>query len=164
MRRSVCVAALLAAALLVTGCAAWKRFSYEGFGRDDWQQPDEVLALLAIRPGDRVADLGAGGGYFTFRLAEAVGPGGRVYAVDIDDDMLAHLARRARETGAANVEIVRADADDPRLPDGEIDLLFTSARLLPAGARRPGPERPRRDRRVRPARLVRSHVRPRDAG
>ena len=119
----------LAAALLLAfaggGCAAAKRFAYEGFGRDDWQQPDAVLALLGIGPGDRVADLGAGGGYFTFRLSEAVGPSGRVYAVDVDDDMVGLLARRAQELHAANVSVVRGEYDDPKLPDGEIDLLFT---------------------------------------
>jgi len=119
----------LATALLVAlasgGCAPAKRFAYEGFGRDEWQQPDAVIALLGIGPGDRVADLGAGGGYFTFRLAEAVGESGRVYAVDVDDDMVDYLREQARQRGAANVTIVRGEFDDPRLPDGEIDLLFT---------------------------------------
>jgi len=119
----------LAAALLLAlaggGCAAAKRFAYEGFDRDAWQQPDAVLALLGIGPADRVADLGAGGGYFTFRLAAAVGASGRVYAVDVDDDMVGYLARRAHELHAANVSVVRGELDDPKLPDGEIDLLFT---------------------------------------
>lgn len=119
--------AVLAAGLLAAplGCGSCKRFLYEGFGRDSWQKPDEVLALLAVAEGDRVADLGAGGGYFTFRLARAVGPDGRVYAVDVDEDMLALLRKRAAEEGADNVEVVRAAPDDPHLPDGEIDLLLT---------------------------------------
>ncbi len=117
------LAALLAIALAV-GCATWKRFQYEGAGRDDWQKPDEVVALLGIDPDDRVADVGAGGGYFTFRLADAVGPEGRVYAVDVDSDLLAYLEERVREEGRTNVEVVRATADDPRLPEGEIDLVF----------------------------------------
>jgi arsenite methyltransferase len=112
-------------AVLATGCAASKRFAYEGIGRDEWQRPDAVVALLGIGPGDRVADLGAGGGYFTFRLAEAVGPSGRVYAVDVDDDMIRYLEQRAQELAAANVAVVRGALDDPKLPDGEIDLLFT---------------------------------------
>jgi ubiquinone/menaquinone biosynthesis C-methylase UbiE len=116
--------ALLVALALASGCSAAKRSAYEGVGRDDWQQPDAVLALLGVGPGDRVADLGAGGGYFTFRLAEAVGASGRVFAVDVDDDMIAYLAERARELGAANVTVVRGEFDDPKLPDGEIDLLF----------------------------------------
>ena len=123
--RRLAVTAALGLALAASGCAAGKRFAYEGFGRDDWQQPDAVIALLGIRPGDRVADLGAGGGYFTFRLAEAVGPAGRVDAVDVDDDMVAYLTQQARERGAANVAVVRGEFEDPKLPDGEIDLLFT---------------------------------------
>ena len=70
-RRLAFAAALLLA--LRGACASGKRFAYEGVGRDEWQQPEAVVALLGIGPGDRVADLGAGGGYFTFRLAEAVG-------------------------------------------------------------------------------------------
>jgi ubiquinone/menaquinone biosynthesis C-methylase UbiE len=119
--RALAVAALVA---LLLGCASWKRAAYEGVGRDEWQQPDAVIALLAIGPGDRVADLGAGGGYFTFRLAEAVGESGHVYAVDVDDDMIGDLNRQVRERGASNVSVVRAEPGDPKLPDGEIDLLF----------------------------------------
>ena len=74
---------------------SWKRFAYEGFDRDSWQQPDAVIEALAIRPGSTVADIGAGGGYFSFRLADAVGPNGRVYAVDIDEDMVAYLKKKA---------------------------------------------------------------------
>ncbi len=123
--RRLALAAALLFALQASGCAAWKRFAYEGFGRDGWQRPDAVLALLGIGPGDRVADLGAGGGYFTFRLSDAVGDAGRVFAVDVDDDMVDYLAERARERGAANVSVVRGEFEDPKLPDGEIDLLFT---------------------------------------
>ncbi len=123
--RCVALGVALWIALLTGGCAAWKRYSYEGGGRDEWQRPDAVLALLGIGAGDRVADLGAGGGYFTFRIAEAVGATGRVYAVDVDDDMLDYLSQRAREEGVSNVLVVRGELADPRLPDGEIDLLFT---------------------------------------
>ena len=113
------------AALLALSCSSWKRFAYEGFDRDSWQHPDAVVAALDIAPGDHVADLGAGGGYFTFRLAEAVGPGGRVYAVDVDEDMTAHLARRASDEGHDNVEVILGEFEDPQLPDGRVDLLFT---------------------------------------
>jgi len=76
-------------------------------------------------PGARVADLGAGGGYFTFRLAHAVGPTGLVFAVDIDPDMVDFLAKQAAEQGLANVRPVLAAGDDPRLPE-HVDLVFTS--------------------------------------
>src|SRR5512143_1493294 len=98
------------------GCASWKKFAYEGFGRDRWQQPERVIDALGVRPGERVADLGAGGGYFTFRLADAVGPTGRVYAVDVDPDLLAYLRERAAREGRSNVEVIEATADDPHLP------------------------------------------------
>jgi arsenite methyltransferase len=103
--------------------AALKRFAYSGFGRDRWQQPDRVVAELGLRPGDRVADIGAGGGYFTFRLARAVGPTGVVYAVDTDRDLPQALAAEAAGQGLANVVAVRADPDDPGLPE-PVDLGF----------------------------------------
>lgn len=122
-KRAVALALL---ALTVGGCGWLKRAAYEDFGRrDDWQNPEAVVAALAIAKGQRVADLGSGGGYFTFRLAEAVGPDGRVYAVDIDPGMNAHVAEEAEKRGLAQVETVLAAEDDPRLPEA-VDLLFTS--------------------------------------
>ena len=129
--------AFLAALVLLAGCTALKRFAYEGFGRDGWQKPDEVIAALALRAGDRIADIGSGSGYFTLRLARAVGPSGKVYAVDIDHAMNEDLAARAREAGLANIEIVNARVDDPMLP----------ARARPNGngtPRMPGAARSRR--------------------
>jgi ubiquinone/menaquinone biosynthesis C-methylase UbiE len=118
---------LVVVALQVAGCGAFKRCAYEGFGgRDAWQQPDRVVASLAIEPGARVADLGAGGGYFTFRLADAVGRNGVVYAVDVDPEMLEHLEGEAAGRGYANLRTVRAEPSDPNLPDGAIDLVFVA--------------------------------------
>jgi len=118
------VLALLAAGL-VAGCGPLRRFAYAGPGRDGWQQPDRVVASLGLAPGARVADLGAGGGYFTWRLADAVGPQGQVFAVDVDDEMLAHLAEQSRERGDANVETVLGEYDDPLIPEGGVDWIFT---------------------------------------
>jgi arsenite methyltransferase len=117
--------AVVAAALLASGCGALKRCAYEGVGRDEWQQPERVVAELGLAQGARVADLGAGGGYFTFRLARAVGPGGLVYAVDVDEGMNAHVAEEAAAQGLANVRTVLAAPDDARLPE-PVDLFFTS--------------------------------------
>jgi len=116
----------LVAAVLLAGCAQLKQCAYEGVNRDDWQQPQRVIAALNIRPGDRVADLGSGGGYFTFRLAEAVGPAGRVYAVDIDRDMVDLIAKRVKQETLSNIEPVLAKPDDPLLPKAGVNLIFTS--------------------------------------
>ena len=114
-------------AVVAAGCgASFKRFAYEGFDRDGWQQPERVLESLAIEPGMQIADVGAGGGYFTFKLADAVGPEGRVYAVDVDDDMVGYLRERAADEGYENVVVVRGEFGDPLLPDAGIDLVFTS--------------------------------------
>ncbi len=123
MRRLV--VALIATSFLL-GCAAFKRFGYEGFDRDEWQQPDRVLGELTLEPGMRVADIGAGGGYFTFRLADAVGADGIVYAVDVDEDMTSYLEERAAEQGYANVKVILGEFADPLLPDGGVDFVFTS--------------------------------------
>jgi arsenite methyltransferase len=116
----------LAFALLLTGCARLKQCAYEGFNRDDWQQPQKVVAALKIHPGATVVDLGSGGGYFTFRLAAAVGPSGKVYAVDVDRDMVDLIARKAKEQGFGNVAPILAQPNDPMLPETGVDLIFTS--------------------------------------
>jgi ubiquinone/menaquinone biosynthesis C-methylase UbiE len=117
------VAVLLAVGALA-GCTSFKRFGYESPGRDEWQQPERVIAALGIRPGGRVADLGAGSGYFTPRLARAVGPEGKVYAVDVDEAMNEYLRQRVAEEGIANVEVILGRYDDPLLPDAGVDLVL----------------------------------------
>jgi len=120
------LAVLLALGFAASGCGALKRCAYSGLGRDDWQQPEKVMAALAVEPGDHVADLGAGGGYFTFRLAEAVGPEGRVYAIDVDPDMTGHLRERAEDEGTPQVVVIDAVPDDPRIPEGGADLVLVT--------------------------------------
>ena len=127
MHRSFVLTAAFALLFSFTqGCSALKRCAYAGPGRDDWQRPDEVVSALAIERGARVADLGAGGGYFTFRLADAVGPDGRVYAVDVDRAMLDYIEARSREESRSNVEVILAAPDDPKLPPDGVDLVFSS--------------------------------------
>jgi ubiquinone/menaquinone biosynthesis C-methylase UbiE len=115
--------AAFAGVVLLAGCTAFKRCAYEGFGRDEWQKPGQVIEALALKAGERVADLGSGGGYFTFRFARAVGPEGKVYAVDVDRDMLEYVAGRAKDEGLRNIEMVSAKYDDPLLP-GTVGLIF----------------------------------------
>jgi arsenite methyltransferase len=112
-------------ALLIASCARLKQFAYEGFNRDSWQQPDKVIAALNLHPGEVVADLGSGGGYFTFKLARAVASSGKVYAVDVDKDMIELIAKRPKEESANNVETILATATDPLLPQPGVDLIFT---------------------------------------
>ena len=117
-------AALLLAIGIFAGCGSIKRFVYEGFSRDEWQQPERVIAALGIRSGDRVADLGAGSGYFTLRLAPAVGADGRVYAVDVDEEMNEYLRQRVAQAGVVNVDVILGRFEDPLLPDGGVDLVL----------------------------------------
>ena len=92
--------------------------------REEWQQPERVIAALGLKPGDIVADLGAGSGYFTVRLARAVSPGGKVYAVDINRQLLGYIERRAKEEHLQNVQEILADPHDPKLPPSSVDLIF----------------------------------------
>jgi cyclopropane fatty-acyl-phospholipid synthase-like methyltransferase len=84
---------------------------------------NEVIARLKISPGQTVADLGAGTGAFTVPLAAAVGPSGRVYAVEIQRGLVDHISRKVAEAKAANVQVLLAKPQDPELP-GPVDLLF----------------------------------------
>jgi ubiquinone/menaquinone biosynthesis C-methylase UbiE len=92
--------------------------------RVEWQRPDEVVEKLGLKPGEAVADLGAGSGYFTLRFAQAVGAAGKVYAVDIDRGMLDNIERRAREAQVENIQLVLAEAHDPQLPASSVDMIF----------------------------------------
>jgi arsenite methyltransferase len=113
-------------AFFFAGCAGLKKCSYEGVNRDAWQQPKRVIESLQITPGHIIADLGAGSGYFTFALAGATGPQGKVYAVDVDQDMTDLVATKAKERGAQNVEVILARPDNSTLPDRSIDLVFSA--------------------------------------
>jgi ubiquinone/menaquinone biosynthesis C-methylase UbiE len=112
-------------AIIGIGCTSLKRLAYEGPGRDDWQQPERVIQALELEPGQFVADVGSGGGYFTFRLAAATGPDGTVYAVDIDRGLNDYVRKRAAREGLENVVVIQAAPDDPRIPAGGVDLIFT---------------------------------------
>ena len=96
----------------------------EGPARDAYQKPDEVVRALGLKPGETVADIGSGSGYFTLRLAKAVGEGGHVYGVDIDPDLVRYLNRRIRNAGLRNVQTVLSEPDDPLLPDRSIDRFL----------------------------------------
>jgi FkbM family methyltransferase len=92
--------------------------------RDAWQQPERVVTALQLTPGMAVADIGAGTGYFEPHLAHAVGTGGKVLALDVEPDMVAHLRERARREHLDNVEAQKVAADDPALPAGSVDRVL----------------------------------------
>lgn len=99
---------------------------FEDDGRDAWQQPEQVMRALQLS--DRraiVADVGAGSGYFTRRLAAEV-PEGRVVAVDVDAEFEDYVRANRESWGTPNIEPHLALYDDPMLPDGELDLAFTA--------------------------------------
>lgn len=85
--------------------------------RDVWQLPHEVIMALELKPGETVADIGAGGGYFAKRFADRVA---KVYAVDIDQQLL----KAAKEGAPPNLETILAVPDDPRLPNASVDTIF----------------------------------------
>jgi ubiquinone/menaquinone biosynthesis C-methylase UbiE len=92
--------------------------------RDDYQKPHEVITALNLKEGEVIADIGAGSGYFTFRLAHHVGDTGRVYAVDVSPDMIVHLNQRIRDLRATNIVTILSVPDDPLLADASIDRFF----------------------------------------
>jgi len=91
--------------------------------RDATNEAETVMRALGVRPGMRVADVGAGDGYYVIRLAQRVGPTGRVYGQDIIPDYLTLLAKRVKDEQLGNVTVVRGDAHDPRLPRDTADQI-----------------------------------------
>jgi ubiquinone/menaquinone biosynthesis C-methylase UbiE len=92
--------------------------------RDDEESPDRALEAIKLVVGSTVADVGAGSGYMTVRMARRVGPAGRVYATDIQPEMLVLLRQRLARERLSNVEPILGRVDDPRLPAGAIDLIL----------------------------------------
>ena len=104
-----------------------------GFQGADWlfrdtreaeEQPEQMLDALKIKPGDTVADIGAGAGYTSLRLSKRVGPTGTVLATDVQPQMLSMLADNARIAGAKNIKPIRATQLETKLPDGKVDLAL----------------------------------------
>ena len=117
-------ALLLSLVLLVTGCAEWNYRDMADPSRDVWQKPQGVVEKLSINRGARVADLGSGGGYFTWHLSKAVGSRGTVYAVDIEESAINMIFKEMVARGTPNVRPVRAEPHDPKLPE-PVDLVFS---------------------------------------
>ncbi len=136
MRRFAVIAAI--GAMLVAGAAAQQTKGarprlfppedlglLEGPDRDAWQRPDQIMDALQIGESSVVADLGAGGGWFTVRLARAVGPNGRVYAEDIQPQMIKAIDRRIQRDGLTkNVSVIQGTPTDPGLPVDALDAVL----------------------------------------
>ncbi len=125
------------AALLLTATSAWSQSQSHGRlfppsdlglleapDRDLWQRPDQVMDAMGIADASVVADIGAGSGWFTIRLARRVGPQGLVYAEDVQTEMINAITRRVQREGLTNVRAVRGQNSDPRLPPGALDAIL----------------------------------------
>jgi predicted methyltransferase len=99
----------------------------EGPDREAWQRPEDVMDALNISESSVVADLGAGSGWFTVRLAVRVGPNGKVYAEDIQHQMIEAINRRVAREGLRNVDTIFGSASDPRLPEPVDAVLIVDA-------------------------------------
>ena len=108
------------APVMGVGGAAW----LERPEREDEEAPSKAIDLLDLKPGMAVADIGAGSGYYSSRIARRVGPAGRVYATDIQQGMIDILDRRIKAEGLANVTTILGAPDDPKLPPNSIDLAI----------------------------------------
>lgn len=130
-------AALLAGAPLARGRDADDATSHRRFddtaywtkvfddpARAAWQKPEALVAALGLRPGSRVADLGAGTGYFSRLLSAAVGPAGTVFAVEPEPNLVVHLRERAEREGTANVVPILGSPTNPRLPAAAVDVVL----------------------------------------
>lgn len=103
----------------------WQRV-FERDGREVWDRRADIVRQLRLRPGQKVADVGAGTGFFTVLMAREVGAEGRVYAVDIARNFVDAAVRRARDEGLSNVRGVVNDQHGVRLPPNSVDLVFLS--------------------------------------
>lgn len=103
--------------------AKWTKV-FDDPARDEWQKPQVLVDAFKLHPGMRVADLGAGTGYFSRYLSAAVGRDGAVFAVDTEPNLVVHLRERAEQENTPNVVPILASPDNPRLPPGSTDLVL----------------------------------------
>ena len=99
-----------------------KRF--EDPARDSWQQPDKVVKAMELKPGDVVADIGAGTGYFTRRFAAAVRPEGKAIGLDIEQSMVDYMKEDAKKLNLNNYEARVVKTDNPELAPNSVDVIF----------------------------------------
>jgi ubiquinone/menaquinone biosynthesis C-methylase UbiE len=128
-RRAPLATAFLVSLFVAPACFASGQG--QSFRIEDWekrlnkrQPPQAIMNAIELEPGMIVGEIGAGSGRMTMWLAQRVGPQGKVYANDIDEDALDKLRRRCERDDVQNVEVILGEVEDPRLPEGELDLVF----------------------------------------
>lgn len=144
MRRIVVAAAFVAATLsafdaLASDTTSSRHFDdtarwsavFDDPARDEWQNPAGIIGALGLAPDSIVADIGAGTGYFTAKLASVV-PQGKVYAADIEAAMVAHVRDRFAAAGVTNVHAIQASRDSPNLPEAVDAVLLVNVQSLVA--------------------------------
>jgi len=92
--------------------------------RDEWQKPDEIVQSLNLKPGDVIADIGAGDGYFTKRFAKAVSPGGQALGLEITSSKVEYMRKDAERSGLNSYKALLIEFDDPGLKPGSVDVVF----------------------------------------
>lgn len=97
---------------------------FDSPGRDERLQISRVMDILGIAPGKSVADIGAGSGWFTVRVARRVGEGGMVYAVDINPEAIQYIENRVKDEHLANAKTILSQPDDPQLPADSVDAVL----------------------------------------
>jgi SAM-dependent methyltransferase len=102
--------------------------------RKIWQKPDAVVKALGLKGNETVADIGSGSGYFTFRIAKQL-PRGKVFAIDVEAEMIRHIHHNTMMKGIKNIHVVFAEKDDPKVPGG-VDLVFVCDVLHHVGKRK----------------------------
>jgi ubiquinone/menaquinone biosynthesis C-methylase UbiE len=125
-KRILALTVCLAGAVAVVAPA-----QHDGDNPDAWEErhnayqpPDQVLDAMGIKPGMIIAEVGAGRGRYVAHMSKRIGGSGKIYANDIDEDKLEYLRVRCERDGMDNVEVVLGDVTDPRLPEGEMDLVY----------------------------------------
>lgn len=105
---------------------AWKNiYSQHAWAeRDKWQRAEELIRMLQLSEGSRVADVGCHEGYMTFKLARHVGKNGVVYAIDLEQAKLDKVKKRADENGLSQIKVIKGDNDNPKLPFNTLDAVI----------------------------------------
>lgn len=122
----ILVITLLLAGYSLSAQDQWKNVYRESAwkDRDSWQHANELIAFLKIKEGSKVADIGCNEGYLTMKLAAVAGNSGIGYAVDVDEGKLGLLRNHLSDRKVTNVQVVKGDYDDPKLPAGQLDAVI----------------------------------------